>query len=300
MSMFITPDKIYFKNGCLDIALDELKTVYGSKRAMIVVDKELRFCSGVSAVMRKMDGMHIQHCCFCVISEKPTAADIESGAAAMRLFEPDTIIAAGSSSVIEAAKMMRVKYDNPETDILSAGHSVDALPVCRTLLVTIPLLLDSVGCIVPNANFISDNEELNVKDDQLIPGMTVIDPLLICSQTPEELNSFRNAAAVLAYMIYIGCESDPYAESFAFKALDILLNELPEEFTDSPEHAYKERLCEVLTAIGIAYSNDPNQSDVPLEPSFSDRSAELASALGITGGNDMEKSLGLIKKLKLL
>lgn len=38
MLWFRAPEKVYFKKGCLPVALNELKTVMGKKRVFIVTD----------------------------------------------------------------------------------------------------------------------------------------------------------------------------------------------------------------------------------------------------------------------
>ena len=88
-----TPEKVYFKKGCMPVALDELGTVMGKKRCFIVTDSFLYKNGYTKAIEDKLDQMGIVHTCFSDVEPDPSLASAKAGAAAMRAFEPDCIIA---------------------------------------------------------------------------------------------------------------------------------------------------------------------------------------------------------------
>ena len=93
MLWFRAPEKVYFKKGCLPVALNELKTVMGKKRVFIVTDQFLYKNGYTKCVTDKLDEMGIVHTTFYDVAPDPTLACAQEGAKAMRLFEPDCIIA---------------------------------------------------------------------------------------------------------------------------------------------------------------------------------------------------------------
>lgn len=112
------PEKIYIKKGCLPAALDELKTVMGKKRAFIVTDTFLYQNGYTKAITNKLDEMGIEHMTFFNVAPDPTLASAKEGAAIMTSFQPDTVIALGGGSAMDAAKIMWVLYEHPEADFM--------------------------------------------------------------------------------------------------------------------------------------------------------------------------------------
>ena len=118
MLWFRAPEKVYFKKGCMPVALDELGTIMGKKKAFIVTDSFLYKNGYVKPIEEKLDQMGIQHTCFYEVAPDPNLTSANAGAAAMRAFEPDCIIALGGGSAMDAGKIMWVMYEHPEVDFL--------------------------------------------------------------------------------------------------------------------------------------------------------------------------------------
>ncbi|MCR5428820.1 MAG: aldehyde dehydrogenase family protein, partial [Lachnospiraceae bacterium] len=89
MLWFRTPEKVYIKKGCLPVALDELKTVMGKKRAFIVTDSFLYNNGYTKPIADKLDEMGIVHETFFDVAPDPTLACAKAGAELMRSFKPD-------------------------------------------------------------------------------------------------------------------------------------------------------------------------------------------------------------------
>lgn len=108
MLWFRAPQKVYFKKGCMPVALDELGTVMGKKKCFIVTDTFLYKNGYVAPIEAKLDQLGIQHTCFYDVAPDPNLSSALKGAQAMRLFEPDCIIALGGGSAMDAGKIMWV------------------------------------------------------------------------------------------------------------------------------------------------------------------------------------------------
>ena len=111
-----TPEKVYFKKGCMPVALSELKDVMGKKRAFIVTDSFLYMNGYTKPITDKLDEMGIVYQCFSNVQPDPTLANAQEGARAMTAFQPDVIIALGGGSAMDAGKIMWVMYEHPEVD----------------------------------------------------------------------------------------------------------------------------------------------------------------------------------------
>ena len=110
MLWFRAPEKVYIKKGCLPVALDELKTVMGKKKAFIVTDSFLFNNGYTKPITNKLDEMGIEHATFADVAPDPTLQCAMAGTEQMRAFAPDVIIAIGGGSAMDAAKIMWVLY----------------------------------------------------------------------------------------------------------------------------------------------------------------------------------------------
>ena len=109
MLWFRAPEKVYFKKGCMPVALDELGTIMHKKKAFIVTDTFLYQNGYVKPIEEKLDEMGIQHTCFYEVAPDPTLTCAKQGAAAMTAFGPDVIIGLGGGSIV------RVREDGSVT-----------------------------------------------------------------------------------------------------------------------------------------------------------------------------------------
>ena len=111
MLWFKVPPKVYFKYGCLPFALREIND---RKRAFLVTDKPLFDLGYTEKVTSVLEGMGIDVEIFYEVKPDPDTDTIEAGLARMNSFKPDLIIALGGGSPMDAAKMMWLRYENPE------------------------------------------------------------------------------------------------------------------------------------------------------------------------------------------
>ncbi|MEE3493250.1 bifunctional acetaldehyde-CoA/alcohol dehydrogenase, partial [Ruminococcus sp.] len=118
MLWFRAPEKIYIKKGCMPVALDELKNVMNKKRVFLVTDSFLYKNGYTKPITDKLNELGIQYTSFADVEPDPTLACAIRGAEQMKSFEPDTIIALGGGSAMDAAKIMWVLYEHPEVNFM--------------------------------------------------------------------------------------------------------------------------------------------------------------------------------------
>ena len=182
MLWFRTPEKVYFKKGCMPVALDELGTVMNKKKAFIVTDSFLYKNGYVAPIEEKLDEMGIQHTCFYEVAPDPTLQCAQKGTDQMRAFEPDTIIALGGGSAMDAAKIMWLMYEHPEAnfedmamDFMDIRKRVYTFPKMgeKAYFVAIPTSSGTGSEVTPFA-IITDAEtgvKWPIADYELLPNM---------------------------------------------------------------------------------------------------------------------------------
>ena len=89
MLWFRAPQKVYFKKGCMPVALNELRDVMGKKRAFIVTDSFLYMNGYTKPITDKLDELGIVHTVFSNVQPDPTLANAQEGAKAMTALQPD-------------------------------------------------------------------------------------------------------------------------------------------------------------------------------------------------------------------
>ncbi|MCU6339929.1 iron-containing alcohol dehydrogenase, partial [Enterobacter quasiroggenkampii] len=105
MLWFRVPEKVYFKYGSLGVALQEPKDM-NKKRAFIVTDRVLFNLGYADKITSILEANNIEFKVFMDVEPDPTLNTAKKGAEEMKTFEPDTIIALGGGSAMDAAKIM--------------------------------------------------------------------------------------------------------------------------------------------------------------------------------------------------
>ncbi|MBR1443283.1 MAG: bifunctional acetaldehyde-CoA/alcohol dehydrogenase, partial [Firmicutes bacterium] len=194
-----TPEKVYFKKGCMPVALDELGTVMGKKRAFIVTDTFLYQNGYTKPITDKLDELGIVYTCFSDVAPDPDISSAREGAKAMASFKPDVIIALGGGSAMDAGKIMWVLYEHPEADFLDMAmrfsdirKRIYTVPKMgeKAYFVAIPTSSGTGSEVTPFA-VITDGEtgiKYPLADYELLPDMAIIDADNMANQ-PKGLTS---------------------------------------------------------------------------------------------------------------
>ncbi len=267
MLWFRAPQKVYLKKGCLPVALDELKTVMGKKRAFIVTDSFLFKSGFTKCITDKLDEMGIQHTTFFNVAPDPTLACAIEGTEQMRAFEPDIIIALGGGSAMDAAKIMWVMYEHPEADFLDmAMRFVDIRKRIYTFpkmgekayFIAIPTSAGTGSEVTPFA--VITDEKTGVKyplaDYELLPNMAIIDTDLHMS-APKGLTAASGIDAVThALEAYASVMATDYTDGLAVQALKVIFEYLPRAYEDGQTDVVaREKMANAATMAGMAFAN---------------------------------------------
>ena len=267
MLWFRTPEKIYIKKGCLPVALDELKTERGAKRVFIVTDSFLYENGYTKPITDKLDEMGIAHTSFWGVQPDPTLANAKEGAKQMEAFKPDTIIALGGGSAMDAAKIMWVLYEHPEADFMDmAMRFIDIRKRVYTFpkmgekayFIAIPTSAGTGSEVTPFA--VITDEQTGVKyplaDYQLLPNMAIIDTDFHMS-APKGLTAASGIDAVThALEAYVAMLATDYTDGLSLKALKVIFEYLPRAYDNGlTDVEAREKMANAATIAGMAFAN---------------------------------------------
>ena len=267
MLWFRAPEKIYIKKGCLPVALDELKTVRNAKKAFIVTDTFLYQNGYTKPITDKLDEMGIQHTTFFNVQPDPTLANATDGAAQMASFQPDTIIALGGGSAMDAAKIMWVLYEHPEADFMDMAmrfidirKRVYSFPKMgeKAYFIAIPTSAGTGSEVTPFA--VITDEKTGVKyplaDYELLPNMAIVDTDFHMS-APKGLTAASGIDAVThALEAYVAMLATDYTDGLALRALKVIFEYLPRAYENGQvDIEAREKMANAATMAGMAFAN---------------------------------------------
>ena len=267
MLWFRAPEKVYFKKGCLPVALNELKTVLGKKKAFIVTDQFLYKNGYTKCITDKLDELGIVYTVFYDVAPDPTLACAKEGAKAMKLFEPDCIIAVGGGSAMDAGKIMWVMYEHPEVDFMDMAmrfmdirKRIYTFPKMgeKAYFIAIPTSSGTGSEVTPFA--VITDEESGIKyplaDYELLPKMAIVDADMMMNQ-PKGLTSASGIDALThALEAYASIMATDYTDGLALKAMKNIFEYLPAAYENGPHDAKaREQMATASTMAGMAFAN---------------------------------------------
>lgn len=266
MLWFRNPEKVYFKKGCMPVALSELKAVYNKKRAFVVTDSFLYMNGYTKPITDKLDEMGIVYTVFSDVQPDPTLANAQAGAKAMQAFQPDTIIALGGGSAMDAGKIMWVMYEHPEVDFqdmamrfIDIRKRVYTFPKMgeKAYFIAIPTS-SGTGSEVTAFAVITDQEtgvKYPLADYQLMPNMAIVDADNMMSQ-PKGLTS-ASGVDVLTHALeaYASVMATDYTDGLALKAMKNVFEYLPTAYQDGSNVEARIKMADASCMAGMAFNN---------------------------------------------
>ena len=264
MLWFKVPQKVYFKRGATDLALRELN---GCKRAFIVTDRFL-FNSGMAnKITNVLDELGIKHEVFFDVKPDPTLSTIDEAYAILKPFEPDVIIALGGGSPMDAAKILWLRYEQPDTNFsdismrfMDIRKRICQLPELgkKAKMVAIPTTSGTGSEVTPFSIITDDKEGVKyaIADYALTPSMAIIDPNFVDTM-PKGLTSASGIDALVhAIEAYVSCMATNFTNSNALEACKLVFKYLERSYNNGADDPIaREKMHYAATIAGMAFAN---------------------------------------------
>lgn len=264
MLWFRIPEKVYFKFGCLPIALQELR---GKKRAVIVTDQQLAALGYTDHITKVLEEIGVDFRVFSEVQADPTLSIVEKGADLMKNYKPDVILALGGGSAMDAAKIMWVMYEHPEVDFQDLAMTFMDI---RKRIVQFPKMgiLSEFWAIATSAGTGSEvtpfavitDDKTGVKyplaDYELTPDVAVVDPQLMMTMPAGLTASSGIDVLTHAMEAYVSIMASDYTNPLALEATRLVFKYLPESVKGgSVAKKAKEKMANASCMAGMAFSN---------------------------------------------
>jgi acetaldehyde dehydrogenase/alcohol dehydrogenase len=254
---FRVPSETYFNHGALE-ALDAMAV----ERVVVITDSLLA-SRGVTDTVRQ----HLRTAVvevFSGVSPEPDEAAVRQGVDLIERVRPDTIVAVGGGSVIDAAKAMRLFAENPDLTLrgltlpfLDARKRVADYPqiVHQMKLVAVPTTSGTGSEVSPASVLRIGDRKVTLVDYGLVPDVAVVDPQLTLSMPPVITADTGVDALTHALEAGVSIFASPFTDSLCAQACRLIFEHLPRAVADGGDVEARTAMANAATMAGIALSN---------------------------------------------
>lgn len=263
MQWFKVPSKIYFERD----SIQYIKSMKDVERVMIITDRamvDLGFVEKIANQLR-LRANKVTYQLFADVEPDPSIETVRRGTELMRSFQPDTIIALGGGSPMDAAKVMWLFYEQPEVDFrdlvqkfMDIRKRAFKFPELgrKAKFVGIPTTSGTGSEVTPFAVITESDKKYPIADYSLTPTIAIIDPSLVMTVPAHIAADTGLDVLTHATEAYVSTAANDYTDGLALQAIRLVFEFLERSVkygANDPEA--RERMHNASTIAGMAFAN---------------------------------------------
>ena len=261
MQWFKVPSKIYFERD----SIQYLKSMVGAEKVMIVTDRsmvDLGFVDRITEQLRQRRNK-VTYQLFADVEPNPSLDTVKRGTELMRSFQPDTIIALGGGSPMDAAKIMWLFYEQPEVDFrdlvqkfMDIRKRAFKFPQLgrKAKFVGIPTTSGTGSEVTPFAVITDGDIKYPLADYSLTPTVAIVDPALVMSVPSHVAADTGLDVLTHATEAYVSILANDYTDGLALQAIKLVFENL-EKSVKAFDEVAREKMHNASTMAGMAFAN---------------------------------------------
>ncbi len=258
---FRVPNHIYFNLNAVENVHQ-----FPSRSTIIITNPALERFGHVDIVRRFIpEGTHVH---VTVIPDaEPEVKVVMQGVQELNFYKADQIIALGGGSVIDAAKIMKLKYESPDADLqelaapfLDLRKRVIQYPtekVNRARLIAIATTSGTGSEVTPFA-VLTDKErgrKVTLADYSLTPDVAIVDPQFVMSM-PKGLTADTGIDCLThALEAAVSSFASAYTDSNAMQAIRIVFKYLPIAYEHPSDEEARSMMHNASCIAAMAFAN---------------------------------------------
>lgn len=254
------PNQIYFDRN----AIENVRQ-FESRSTVIVTNAALEHIGHVDLVKRCLPADTAVRV-LSIPDAEPELKVILDGVAALKTHGADQIIALGGGSVIDAAKVMKLKHEAPDADLeelsapfLDIRKRVVRFPTRRngTRLIAVPTTSGTGSEVTPFA-MLTDKargKKITLADYSLAPDIAIVDPQFVMSM-PKGLTADTGIDCLThALEAAVSIYASPYTDSSAMEAIRLVFRYLPVAYEHPGDEEARCMMHNAACIAAMAFSN---------------------------------------------
>lgn len=264
MQWFKVPEKVYFEFN----AIQYLEKIPNVSKVFIVTDPSMVKLGFVDKLLyhlrKRMNHVHTE--IFSEVEPDPSFDTVNKGVSMMNQFQPDTIIALGGGSAMDAAKGMWLFYEYPDVD--AKGLTLKFLDIRKRAykfpklgkkcqMVAVPTT-SGTGSEVTSFAVITDkvnNIKYPLADYELTPDVAIIDPGFVMTVPKRITGDTGMDVLTHALEAYVSIMASDYTDGLALNAVRLVVKYLPLAYNDGSNKLAREKMHNASCIAGMAFSN---------------------------------------------
>ena len=261
MQWFKVPSKIYFERD----SIQYLQSMGGMERVVIVTDRTMLDLGFVEKIAHQITarGNHVTYQLFADVEPDPSIETVRRGTELIRSYKPDTIIALGGGSAMDAAKVMWLFYEQPEVDFrdlvqkfMDIRKRAFKFPQLgrKARFIGIPTTSGTGSEVTPFAVITEGNKKYPIADYSLTPTVAIVDPALVMTVPAHVAADTGLDVLTHATEAYVSILANDFTDGLALQAIKLVFEFLEKSVNEKDPEA-REKMHNASTMAGMAFAN---------------------------------------------
>lgn len=250
---FRVPKNIIFGEN----ALSHLSTLEGKKATLVTGGSSMKRFGFLDQAKAELEKAGMEVSIFDGVEPNPSIQTVIDGGKHMAEFEPDWIVAIGGGSALDAAKVMWVYYEYPDTDFEELIKFNFPILRQKAQFIAIPSTSGTASEITA-FSVITDTEK-HIKyplvSYEMTPDIALLDPA-IPAKMPDWITA-NTGMDVMAHAVeaYVSTSATCYTDPLAYEAIKLVLAFLPTAYVDGENVEAREAMHNASAMAGMAFTN---------------------------------------------
>lgn len=261
MQWFKVPSKIYFERD----SIQYLQSMRGMERVVIVTDRTMVDLGFVEKIAKQITarGNHVTYQLFADVEPDPSIETVRRGVELLRSYQPDTIIALGGGSSMDAAKVMWLFYEQPEVDFrdlvqkfMDIRKRAFKFPQLgrKAKFIGIPTTSGTGSEVTPFAVITEGDKKYPIADYSLTPTIAIVDPALVMTVPAHVAADTGLDVLTHATEAYVSVLANDFTDGLALQAIKLVFEHLEKSVKEKDPEA-REKMHNASTMAGMAFAN---------------------------------------------